>query len=62
MTGRKSCALQVSLVVPYKSFLRLCMGQREVLAVHDFSILLWASSLKLPVYSKLALSLSILSL
>ena len=42
MTGRKTCALQVPSVAhtkPLKSFLRLCMGQREVLTVHRFSVL-----------------------
>ena len=40
----KNRALQVPPVVPYKaleSFPRLCVGQREVLAAHDFSVLLW---------------------
>ena len=42
--GRKNRALQVRPVVTYKaleSFPRLCVGQREVLAAHDFSVLLW---------------------
>ena len=42
--GKKMHALQVPPVVPYKAlgtFLRLCMGQREVLAVHAFSVLSW---------------------
>ena len=44
MTGRKNRTLQVPPVVPYKAlekFLRLCMGQWEVLAVPDFSVLSW---------------------
>ena len=39
MTGRKNRAVQVPPVVPYKA-LENFMGQREVLAVHDFSVLL----------------------
>ena len=31
--------LPLSHTKPQESFLRLCMGQREVLAVHDFSVL-----------------------
>ena len=41
MIGRKNRALQVSLVVPYKAigkFPKALYGQREVLAMHDFSV------------------------
>ena len=33
--------LPLSHTKPQESFLRLCMGQQEVLAVHDFSVLSW---------------------
>ena len=39
---KKSCGceyLPLSHTKPKETFLRLCMGQREVLAVHDFSVL-----------------------
>ena len=39
MTGRKNRALQVPPVVSYKASGKFCMGQREVLALHDFSFL-----------------------
>ena len=39
MTGRKNRALQVPPVVPYKALEKFSMGQQEVLAVHDFSVL-----------------------
>ena len=33
--------LPMSHTKPQKTFLRLCMGQREVLTVHEFSVLSW---------------------
>ena len=42
VTGRKNRALQVPSVVltkPLETFLRLCMGKREELAVHGFAVL-----------------------
>ena len=39
MTGRKKSCTASTSRCPMQSFLRLCMGQREVPAVHDFSVL-----------------------
>ena len=39
---------------PWKSFLRLCMGQREVLTVHAFSVLSWGRRIT-PCRSRLSL-------